>query len=353
MTSKFSCTKCKKIFSTKHLLFKHGERKRSCYYDRLETINDQIQIINSKIKICDESSLKSYNFRCKYCNILYSNKSNLKKHIFNNCDKRDEIIVKLNLYKEELINVENEISIIEKGNNDKDDKDDKQNNNKEILENNEDIESDTSDEDDEDDEEYNKLDKRTLIKMLKKSEKKKNTQNIINNTTINNNNTQNITNNIQINLNNYDEPKCDFLTIEQKNKFLKDRYKGLIDFITYVYFNEAYPENHTILYTNLRSKFGQIYKNNKWIIEEIDLIADNLNKQSFDKFNEHLENLKHDKKYAELYKKEIDKGIAFMNHYMCNDTSKQSTTNIKKTLYNNKDIIIETKNKNIKKKINN
>ena len=89
-------------------------------------------------------------------------------------------------------------------------------------------------------------------------------------------NNQNITN-IQINLNNYDNPNCDFLSIEQKNKFLKDRYKGLIDFIHYVYFNESYPENHTILYTNLRSKFGHIYKNNKWMIEEIDMIADKLN----------------------------------------------------------------------------
>ena len=36
-------------------------------------------------------------------------------------------------------------------------------------------------------------------------------------------------NNNTLNLNNYDNPNCDFLTIEQKNKFLKDRYKGLID----------------------------------------------------------------------------------------------------------------------------
>jgi len=164
-----------------------------------------------------------------------------------------------------------------------------------------------------------------------------------NNTTNNVENQQNITNNIQITLNNYDQPNCEFLTIDQKNKFLKDRYKGLLDFITYVYFNDAYPENHTILYTNLRSKYGQIYKNNKWFIEEIDLIADKLNEYSFDKLSEHLDEIKNDDESAEKYKKDIDKGLAFVKHFTSNDTTKQSKTDIKKTLYNNKDVIEKTR----------
>ena len=173
---------------------------------------------------------------------------------------------------------------------------------------------------------------------------------------INNQQINNVTNNIQINLNNYDEPNCDFLTIEQKNKFLKDRYKGLIDFITYVYFNDSYPENHTILYTNLRSKFGQIYKNNKWMIEEIDMIADRLNKESFDKLSQHLDSIKNeikdDKTKAIKYEKDIEKGDKFIEHFMTNDTSKESNTTIKKTLYNNKDIVTKTKNKLDKKSRN-
>jgi len=162
-----------------------------------------------------------------------------------------------------------------------------------------------------------------LIKLLLEN------QTNINNTTNNNINnqqnigTQNITNNIQITLNNYDNPNCDFLSIEQKNKFLKDRYKGLIDFITYVYFNEKYPE----------TKFGQIYKNNKWMIEEIDLIANKLNEYSFDKLNSHLETIQDDEDLADKYKKEIDRGQAFIDHYVTTDTSKQSISDIKKTLY--------------------
>ena len=157
-------------------------------------------------------------------------------------------------------------------------------------------------------------------------------------------------------MNNYDEPNCDFLTSDQKNKFLKDRYKGLIDFITYVYFNESYPENHTILYTNLRSKFGHIYKNNKWIVEEIDMIADKLNGYSFDKLSEHLDtiknemkDIKNDEEKVEKYEKDIQKGDKFIEHFTSNDSTKQSRTNIKKLIYNNKDIIENTKKKVQKK----
>jgi hypothetical protein len=80
------------------------------------------------------------------------------------------------------------------------------------------------------------------------------------------------------------------------------------------------------------------------MIEEIDQIADKLNEYSFDKLSEHLDEIKNDEN-AEQYKKEIDKGLAFVKHFSANDTSKQSKTDIKKTLYNNKDLIEKTKKK--------
>ena len=49
------------------------------------------------------------------------------------------------------------------------------------------------------------------------------------------------------------------------------------------------------------------------------------------------------------YKKEIDNGIRFTDHYLSNDTNKISRTAIKKSLYNNRDVILETKNKTYKK----
>jgi hypothetical protein len=308
-------------------------------------LNEQINFYINKIKNNDEISIESKDYTCKYCKSTFTTKGNIKKHVNKNCSIRNEISTKLNCLEDELVIAKNNINEIEG-----------------IT-----LDSEVSDEDscddcnNKDDITYNNLTKEALIEIVKKSKKKiKNlkTKQIINNTTNNINNINNINNqqinninninNIQINLTNFDNPNCEFLTLDQKNKFLKDRYKGLIDFITFVYFNESYPENHTILYTNLRSKFGQIYKNNKWMIEEIDLIADKLNKQSFDKLSKHLDEIKNNNKYAEIYKKDIVKGLNFVDHFVSNDTSKQSKSDIKKTLYNNKEIVTNTKKHFIK-----
>ena len=52
---------------------------------------------------------------------------------------------------------------------------------------------------------------------------------------------------------------------------------------------------------------------------------------------------------TDRYTKEINRGNNFVKYFTENDTSKESRTNIKKTLYNNRDIILKTKN-NIKDK---
>jgi len=338
MSNNLTCNICKKDFKTQQLINKHSNRKKSCYYDRKDILNEQIKIITNKLKINDDSSINSTNFMCKYCKTSFSTKGNVKKHLNKNCNKRNELSIRLNTFQQELIVVEKNIIDIEGVNEEVE--------NEEVEEN----------EELEDDDTYNKLDRQTLIKMLK-AKNKVNKEKIINTVEINGNNNNNttnniqnqqinnVTNNIQINLNNYDEPNCDFLTVDQKNKFLKDRYKGLIDFITYVYFNEKYPENHTVLYTNLRSKYGHIYKNNKWIAEEIDMIADKLNKDSFDKLSQHLDSIKGDKTKAIKYEKEIEKGEKFIDHFMSNDTTKQSNSEIKKTLYNNKNVVTNTRDK--------
>jgi hypothetical protein len=362
MKEKISCENCKKVFISNYLLDKHQNRKEPCLFEILENVKNKIEILNLTVKNNDNKSIQSKSCICVYCKDTYSNKSNLKKHINKNCDKRNQYIIKLELLNTELSYINNKINIYNKNKdttvyneinteneNDKDIKLDNSGNSG----NSGNLKVNIAN--------FNKDDLIKILEQIQSNNKNiqpqsnqimtnstnnsnNNNTNNTNNTTNNIENQQNITNNIQITLNNYDQPNCDFLTIDQKNRFLKDRYKGLLDFITYVYFNEAYPENHTILYTNLRSKYGQIYKNNKWMIEEIDQIADKLNEYSFDKLSEHLDEIKNDEN-AEQYKKEIDKGLAFVKHFSANDTSKQSKTDIKKTLYNNKDLIEKTKKK--------
>ena len=300
------CNICNMKFKTTYLLNKHKNKKNPCINDREILVSNKITELKTFIRDADKC-LKLNDSKCLYCNIGFSTKGNLKAHVLLSCKIKKDVDIELEKYTTELNKL------------------------KQLLNTN--IAQLTD------------QDKDVLIKLLLEKQQNGNngnnvTNNIGNQQNINNQQiTNNITNNVQINLNNFDNPNCDFLTIEQKNKFLKDRYKGLIDFITYVYFNEKNPENHTIMYTNLRSKYGHSYKNNKWIVEEIDLIADKLNEFSFDKLNEHLEEIKNDDETAEKYKKEIDKGLAFVKHFTSNDTAKQTKTDIKKTLYNNKDVI--------------
>jgi hypothetical protein len=344
-----TCDICYTKFTTNYLLTKHKNKKESCVYEREELVNDEISEIKNIIKEKDKC-INSKDRKCIYCKNIYSTKGTLKNHVLTICKFRKNLITELDRYNNEIIKL-NQIKL---------NLDNKDNLKNQDNEDNKDLEIDDNYEDDETfNKTTNNLDRNTLLKMLYILTKKENhplqtiqTQNNVNNQQIIENQNNSYTNNIQINqinLNNYDNPNCDFLTIEQKNKFLKDRYKGLIDFITYVYFNESYPENHTILYTNLRSKFGHIYKNNKWFIEEIDMIADKLNDYSFDKLSEHLDTIKDNKDETINYEKDIEKGEKFIEHYTTNDVTKQTRTNIKKIIYNNKDLVTNTKELKSKK----
>jgi hypothetical protein len=345
MKEKICCEYCKKVFISQYLLEKHLNRKELCLFEMLDNVKNNIKMLKITMNKYDDNSLKSKLYICAYCKITYSNKGNVKRHITNNCDERNQYIVKLKTLDKELLRIEEKI----KEYNEKLD-----NNNKNQVDN-----QVTNQQEIQDLSNIQNMDKDEIIKLVYNLTKNNSNQPIninITNNTNNTNNTQNNTNNTinntqnnTLNLNNYDNPNCDFLTMEQKNKFLKDRYKGLIDFITFVYFNEKYPENHTILYTNLRSKFGHIYKNNKWFIEEIDMIADKLNDYSFDKLSGHLDEIKADEDKAEKYEKEINKGESFVEHYTSNDTTKEARTNIKKLIYNNKDLVGKTKEKVYKK----
>ena len=68
------------------------------------------------------------------------------------------------------------------------------------------------------------------------------------------------------------------------------------------------------------------------------------------KFDKNSDFLNDDYDRLDEYEKEIEKGDKFIDHFMSNDTTKQSNTAIKKTLYNNKDVVTNTRDKIDKEK---
>ena len=322
--NKVLCEDCKTPFKYNYLLERHKNRKKSCLYDRYDDLKLEMDKIENELNITDKNILqqtKKTSYKCLYCSTIMTTKGILKTHIFNNCVERKEIINKLETLNNEKDEIADRLNIT-----------DNKNNTEELL----------------------REEVKTLKEIIEKNGLNANSHNNNshnNNHTNSHNTNSNNTNTIQIIINNYDTPDITFLTDEQKTKFLKDRYKGIIDFIEQVYFNKDHPENHSAYISNLRSKFGQVYKNNKWVVEETDVIADKLNKNGFDSISNHLDDLIKNDPNKNNYKKEIDGGLKFTDHYMSNDTSKISRTAIKKTLYNNRDIILETKNKKIDKYI--
>jgi len=335
MKNKFECEYCKKVFTTKYGLTKHENKTLSCLNDYYATLTNKITNLKTIINRLDDKSYYSNEHLCEYCNTNYKSKYIVKKHFLNNCNERKIYESKLKKITDELKVIEDKINNV--GNN----------TNLELKSiNNNQIDN----KQDDDLNDLNNLNKDDLVKMIKEMREKEK-ENKTNNTRIINN-TANITNNninngIQIILNNYDEPNNNYLTHEQKTKFLNNRYKGIIDYIQAVYLNKDHPENHTILVSNMRSNHALIYKDDKWIAEEVNEVADKINEASFNELTKHLDDLtKNDK--TNKYSKEINKGQNFVKYFTDNDTSKQSRSNIKKTLYNNRDIILKTKN-NIKK----
>jgi len=321
--NKVLCEDCKTSFKYNYLLERHKNRKKLCLYDRYDDLNIDIDNIQKNLEKTDKNILqqtKKILYKCLYCLTNMTTKSILKTHIYNNCAERKEIINKLETLNDEKDKIADKLNI-------KDDKIINVNETDKLL----------------------REEVKSLKEIIAKNGITLNTNNSHNSNSYNNNTNSNNTNTIQIIINNYDTPDITFLTNEQKTKFLKDRYKGIIDFIEQVYFNKEHPENHSAYISNLRSKFGQVYKNNKWVVEETDVIADKLNKNGFDSISNHLDDLikndliKNDPN-KNNFKKEIDNGLKFTDHYISNDTSKISRTAIKKTLYNNRDIILETKN---------
>lgn len=306
----YKCEKCKKIFNKKSNYINHLKRKTPCELNedyknnsdnsripendsKITPANDKNQNKRSKKSGTKYELILKDNKKCKYCEQEFTRIYNLKRHMKGRCKKKQEQEIKKKDEKDDLI--------------------------KKLLEENKEIKE-----------------------MLKKLNEKENKQEInngpINKGTIINNNNNN-TMNINLNLVAFGE-NCDWIP-ENKCKWILDRgFNSPLELVEYVHFNKNKPEYQNVYISNMQNKYGIIYDGKKWKMEEKEDILEKIwdDKTLFlkNKYNELKSNLN-----AET----IRKFTKFLEEYEEDRVKNLKKDEIKKILYNNRKITLETKRK--------
>ena len=157
-----------------------------------------------------------------------------------------------------------------------------------------------------------------------------------------NNNTNNITNNIQNNIKllNYKETDTSHLTENDYVKCLEHYNFCVPHLIRKIHFNPKKPENHNIYISNLKNSYVMIYMNNKWKVknrdETISRMIDDKQIILEKKIQEWVES-------GVQYPKVMAKFSRYIEKREENDVINAIKEDIKLILYNNRNMIIESK----------
>ena len=156
--------------------------------------------------------------------------------------------------------------------------------------------------------------------------------------------TNNITNNIQNNfkLLNYKETDTSHLTENDYVRCLEHYNFCVPHLIRKIHFNPKKPENHNIYISNLKNSYVMIYMNNKWKVknrdETISRIIDDKQIILEKKIQEWVES-------GIQYPKVMAKFSRYLEKREENDVINAIKEDIKLMLYNNRNMIIESKKK--------
>ena len=257
----------------------------------------------------DEGNLK---YECKYCENKYVHKQSLFKHLKTCREKKNDDTVKesmtelarlLNEKDKQLKDKENELK--KKDNEHK----------KQLLE------------------ELDKRDKQ-IQELIKKA-------GLVNMS--NSNNTTNIQNNFK--LLNYKDTDTSHLTENDYVRCLEHYNFCVPHLIRKIHFNPKKPENHNIYISNLKNSYVMIYMNNKWKVknrdETISRIIDDKQIILEKKIQEWVES-------GIQYPKVMAKFSRYLEKREENDVINAIKEDIKLMLYNNRNMIIESKKKLVK-----
>jgi len=345
----YTCERCNKTFRQKCHYIDHTEhKKKPCkpqQHDKSNIVQNNANIVQNNTNLVqNNTNLVQNNTNivqknaCNYCLMIFHNKSNLNKHIKSRCkvkklqDEEKENIFKELLNKEAIMN----------------------NNYKELIEQNKLIIEKLEKQN----EEYKKHNKE-LENQIKQIIKKNVTKNNCNN------NTQNIQIN---NINIVDHGKEDFEKINYK-VFTEAMLKTgplLFEKLTKgIHFNPDYPENHNIYISDINREKVMIYNNKRWILENYDNLYPNfisrilefgytkekfmdecfengkLNQTGIDIIKQKMQWIRLIDDYTEEEIEEDIKMIEFRKRHDKKELEKRVKNQIKKTMYNNKDMVIE------------
>jgi hypothetical protein len=305
-----NCEKCDKYFPKNYLLQRHLNRKFPCVtnIDLITKFQREIDNINNSINELTRQSLESKT-KCKFCNKIFANKNNIERHILNSCNTRKYMLDDINNYNDKINILREEIIELEA---------------KEKTENLE---------------QKIKILENTVKNLVNKNNTSNtsntsNTTNNINNTTNINNPTINNNNNLTININSFGKESLDHITDDDYKKYFNSFFKGFLNFIEKIHFDENAPENHNLCLTNIRSKYINVCENNNWVLKEKDEIVEKLINKKYDLLNDKFEEFEGAKKLSD---KVSDNFKEFQENYTDVEAQKTTKENVKLMLYNKRD----------------
>ena len=282
------CDFCKKIFMIKQDLLIHYKICKN-YLEHDKTI--------------DEKKTDDKQFKCDYCNFIFTRKDSLEKHLDNRCKvKKQQENNKGQVIFTQLLN---KMDLLEQQN-----KEIKEQNNKILYEN-------------------KKLKNNMIIN-----------ENSDNNTINYSTNNNTIGNLINFQLVAFGKEDYKKLTEKEYKYILNDGFKSVLEFVNQLHFDKNRPEYHNIYISNLRDNYVMVYDGTTWKLRN--------RKETIEKLYEDKKNMLVNK-LKELInilpRSAINKFEKFLNNQQDNKIKKGIIEQIKLLLHNNRNIPLETKMK--------
>ena len=158
----------------------------------------------------------------------------------------------------------------------------------------------------------------------------------------NNNNCNNNNNNIynyNFNLISFGKDNIKCLDSEELINIINSNRNLYEELITRINFNPDKPEHHNVYYPDMKTSYGKVFENNKWVDKKIFEIIDVLLNANTERLNYILDNFD-----DALSKKTRNKIINTIKDVDFSNTQnrKKLISYIKPILYNNKDMVIKT-----------